>query len=94
MTIEEPELTLHIDAEIEAGRRLSKYDKKLFITTHGSYLTMTMTYLLREKVKVYELVNGKVEERKVTEDGLLKKLETIDPIALETLNKMLEGKFK
>jgi len=94
MIIEEPELTLHIDAEIEAGRRLSRYDKKLFITTHGSYLTMTTAYLLREKVKVYELVNGKAEERKVTEDGLLEKLETIDPIALETLDKMLEGKFE
>ena len=94
MIIEEPELDLHVDAEIEAGRRLSRYNKKLFITTHGDYLTMTMAYLLREKVKVYELIDGKAEERKVTEDGLLEKLETIDTIALETVDKMLEGKFE
>jgi len=94
MIIEEPELTLHIDAEIEAGRRLSRYDKKLFITTHGDFLTMTIAYLLREKVKVYELVDGKAKERKVSEDGLLEELETIGPISLETIKKMLEGKFE
>jgi len=94
MIIEEPELNLHIDAEIEAGRRSSRYNKKLFITTHGSYLTMTIAYLLREKVKVYELVDGKAEERKVTEDGLLEELKTIGPISLETINKMLEGRFE
>jgi len=94
MIIEEPELNLHVDAEIEAGRRLSRCNKKLFITTHGDYLTMAMAYLLREKVKVYELIDGKAEERKVTEDGLLEELKTIGPISLETINKMLEGKFE
>jgi len=94
MIIEEPELTLHIDAEIEAGRRLSRYDKKLFITTHGDFLTMTIAYLLREKVKVYELINGEAKERKVVEEGLLEELKTIDPIMKETVDKMLEGRFK
>ena len=94
MIIEEPELTLHIDAEIEAGRRLSRYDKKLFITTHGDFLTMTIAYLLREKVKVYELVDGKAKERKVIEDGLLEELKTVDPIMKETVDKMLEGRFE
>ncbi|ARM76817.1 AAA family ATPase [Acidianus manzaensis] len=94
LIIEEPEINLHSDAQIKVGKEIAKFNKKLFITTHSVWIPVVLGYLLREKVKIYEIVKGVAEERKVYENGLLENLETILPIENETIEEMLNGNFE
>ncbi|WP_238027104.1 MULTISPECIES: AAA family ATPase [Metallosphaera] len=93
LIVEEPEINLHVNAQIQVAREIANSHKRMFITTHSEWVAMVLAYLLRDRVRVYEIVNGKTEPRKVSEDGWLERLVTISPIQREVLEKMIEKSF-
>ncbi len=94
LVVEEPEINLHVDAQIEAASEIARSSKKMFITTHSEWISMVLAYLMKDRVKVYEIVNGKTEERKISEDGWLESLVTISPVERKALEDMIRKVFQ
>ncbi|AOL17855.1 hypothetical protein BFU36_12055 [Sulfolobus sp. A20] len=90
--IEEPEINLHVDAQIEVAKRLANENtKKLFITTHSEWIPMFIAKVGKtEGLRIYEIVEGVLEERKVDEEGFVETFKTIFPKA----NKGIEELFQ
>ncbi|MCY0859654.1 MAG: AAA family ATPase [Sulfolobaceae archaeon] len=91
--IEEPEINLHVDAQIEVAKRLANENtKKLFITTHSEWIPMFMAKVGKtEGLKVYEIVEGELKERKIDEEGFVETFETIFPKANEGIEELLQA---
>ncbi|AAY81192.1 AAA family ATPase [Sulfolobus acidocaldarius] len=87
--IEEPEINLHVNAQIEVAKRLAREKaKKLLITTHSEWIPMYVAKLSKGS-KIYEIVEGVLEERKVDEEGYVETFKTIFPVADKGIKELI-----
>jgi hypothetical protein len=95
LIIEEPELNLHVDAQLKAAEYLASLSHRLFITTHSDLFAIALVHHLKKRgrlgeVKIYELVRGEATEVPIDERGAVGEFKTITPIELKTVEQFLE----
>ncbi|MEM4138420.1 MAG: AAA family ATPase, partial [Sulfolobaceae archaeon] len=99
LVIEEPEINLHDDMQIKLGKYLAKNaSKKMFITTHSEWFTMSFAYHLRN-LRIFELREKEenlfeAKEVEVYEDGSIGELQSIHKPHDKFLNEMIENILK
>ncbi|WP_246263830.1 ATP-binding protein [Metallosphaera tengchongensis] len=96
--IEEPEINLHVDAQIEVAKRLAtESTKRLVITTHSEWIPMFVAKKMVGRtggLRIYEVVDGVLEERKVDEEGFVETFKTIFPKANKGMEELLQEEGK
>jgi len=95
LIIEEPELNLHVDAQLKAAEYLASLSHRLFITTHSDLFAIALVHHLKRRgrlgeVKIYELVRGEASEVPIDERGAVGEFKTITPIELKAIEQFLE----
>jgi len=95
LIIEEPELNLHVDAQLKAAEYLASLSRRLFITTHSDLFAIALVHHLKKRgrlgeVKIYELVRGEAAEVPIDERGAVGEFKTITPIELKAVEQFLE----
>jgi hypothetical protein len=95
LIIEEPELNLHVDAQLKAAEYLASLSRRLFITTHSDLFAIALVHHLKKRgrlgeVKIYELVRGEASEVPIDERGAVGEFKTITPIELKAIEQFLE----
>ncbi|AKT34697.1 hypothetical protein PYWP30_01064 [Pyrobaculum sp. WP30] len=95
LIIEEPELNLHVDAQLKAAEYLASLSHRLFITTHSDLFAIALVHHLKRRgrlgeVKIYELVRGEASEVPIDERGAVGEFKTITPIELKAVEQFLE----
>jgi len=95
LIIEEPELNLHVDAQLKAAEYLASLSHRLFITTHSDLFAIALVHHLKKRgrlgeVKIYELVRGEAAEVPIDERGAVGEFKTITPIELKAVEQFLE----
>jgi hypothetical protein len=95
LIIEEPELNLHVDAQLKAAEYLASLSHRLFITTHSDLFAIALVHHLKRRdrlgeVKIYELVRGEASEVPIDERGAVGEFKTITPIELKAVEHFLE----
>jgi len=95
LIIEEPELNLHVDAQLKAAEYLASLSHRLFITTHSDLFAIALVHHLKRRgrlgeVKIYELVRGKTSEVPIDERGAVGEFKTIMTIELKAVEQFLE----
>jgi len=95
LIIEEPELNLHVDAQLKAAEYLASLNRRLFITTHSDLFAIALVYHLKKRgrlgeVKIYELMKGEASEVPIDERGAVGEFKTITPIELKAIEQFLE----
>ncbi|MBB5254210.1 AAA family ATPase [Sulfurisphaera ohwakuensis] len=94
--IEEPELNLHAGAQVSMANYLYNLiteGKKLFLTTHSDIFTiqMTINHVKKnnsEKLKIYLLNRGTMEEIEYTEKGDIESIPTITDVIREQVKEI------
>jgi hypothetical protein len=95
LIIEEPELNLHVDAQLKATEYLASLSHRLFITTHSDLFAIALVHHLKRRgrlgeVKIYELMRGEASEVPIDERGAVGEFKTITPIELKAVEHFLE----
>jgi hypothetical protein len=95
LIIEEPELNLHVDAQLKATEYLASLSHRLLITTHSDLFAIALVHHLKRRgrlgeVKIYELVRGEASEVPIDERGAVGEFKTITPIELKAVEQFLE----
>jgi predicted ATPase len=95
LIIEEPELNLHVDAQLKAAEYLASLSHRLFITTRSDLFAIALVHHLKRRgrlseVKIYELVKGEASEVPIDERGAVGEFKTITPIELKAVEQFLE----
>jgi hypothetical protein len=95
LIIEEPELNLHVDAQLKAAEYLASLSHRLFITTRSDLFAIALVHHLKRRgrlgeVKIYELVRGEASEVPIDERGAVGEFKTITPIELKAVEQFLE----
>ncbi|MCG3110123.1 hypothetical protein L3N51_02420 [Metallosphaera sp. J1] len=88
--VEEPEINLHVDAQIEIAERIASYNKKLFITTHSEWIAMALGHMMRDGIRIYEIYDGEVKPVRVYRDGTIDALRSIAPTQQKWLDTWLK----